>query len=175
MARLVAMRILADQAGDVVGFSGKGRRGADGKQGIQFFNEAFLPAEQGNQVVRIVKDMPAVMPRIRFRKVTALLAGVRITVGLEGFAPGTVRILPAEKARGGIEEITIIPAPGNKESVIFLLAESPGKLGGAPVIIAGFKCPRDRFFLNQVERIIAVAVVYFPVGLEVVKEARTAA
>ena len=165
MAGFVAVGVLADEAGDVLYFTGDGHRRTHFEQGVEFCYEFFFTAEQIYQILRILKHVPEVVPGVGFSVVAALLACMCILVGLERFSPVALRVLPAEETGGRVEKVAVIAGAGLEEGAVLLFAKGLGELRGAPVVKAGLEGAGDRLVFNEIEGVVAVFVVDLPVGL----------
>ena len=130
VARLVAVGVLADQAGNVAGNIVAGELARSGEEGVQRLERLSPGTEALLQAVQVVRDKPGVLPGVAFGVGGAEMVGV---IGIEGLEEAAAAVLAPHEAGFGVEEVAVAVAALQEVRIVFLLAEFLGGLGEGPV------------------------------------------
>ena len=150
VARLVAMRVLANKAGDV-GLLPAGSGGRSAEQSVELGFQSLCPSMQGDQAFDILGRVEGVLPGIRFGK-------VEIDLGrIEGLDPLLVHPRP-EKAGRRIEEILVVLRAPQVGQVVVGPTQGLGHLRNAPIVVGVLERlgHRLRFGLGRDIAVLAV-------------------
>ena len=152
VAGLVAVRILADQTGNV-GLRAAGRLLGSGKQGIQPRFEGLSTAKGLDQAGDILRHEEAVLPGIGLRIVVVDLARI------EGGEPASVKP-GAHKEGFRIQHVLPVLRAGHKLLIFSRMSEQFRNLCHAPVVVGVLEGLRDAFVfvVRQHEAVTAETV-----------------
>ena len=153
MAGLIAMRILADQAGDVRLITATGAV-VRSEERVQPAIESFRAAHQFDVPVHIVRHEQAVLPRIGFREVEVHF------VRIERLDEAAVAPC-AEEAGVRVEEVLPIAAACVETIGDLLMADGFGEARYAPIIVGVLQGAAHTFRL-----VLAADVTTFAVCLQ---------
>ena len=139
VARLIAVRILTDQAGYVGRSIGTGQVGGDGEEAIQLGDQPLLSTEAARQPLHILRDEEGVLPRIAFAVVIVAVLG---SSGVKGGMPLAIAALAPHEAGHRVEEVVVGLAHLEEIGVVLLVPKvlcclSKGGIGDGVLHVVG--------------------------------------
>ena len=161
MPRLVALRILSDQAGNIGRWVVAVYLGADRKQRIEFGDERIAAAEQIHQPLAVVRHEKSPLPRSAFAEIVVRPVVVRME-RIERRPPTAVGIPAAHKVQILIEKILIPAGPADVIVVVVPVPEHPRHLSDAPVVVAIFEGLRNGSHLQIARHVLVLLVITRP-------------
>ena len=161
MPRLVALRILSDQAGNIGRWVVAVYLGADRKQRIEFGDERIAAAEQIHQPLAVVRHEESPLPRSAFAEIVVRPVVVRME-RIERRPPTAVGIPAAHKVQILIEKILIPAGPADVIVVVVPVPEHPRHLSDAPVVVAIFEGLRNGSHLQIARYVLVLLVITRP-------------
>ena len=118
----------------------------------------------GDQSVRILEDVPRVLPGVALGAVVRQpVLGAAEPERAERRTPRPVRISPADKSDGAIENVRPVPGATAKKARAFFVAHLLRKPCGTPVVESYLHRAGNAFSAHNVKRIVSVPVVGLPV------------
>src|SRR6185436_1386016 len=135
VARLVAMRVLTNQSGNVRLFAAGGLA-FSGEHFIQLARKLLLAAHQSDEPADVLRNEERVLPRIRFREVKVDFAWI------EWRKPAAIAAGP-HKACLTVKHILIELRSGEIAFVVILAAEHLRDLRDTPIVVSILECFRD--------------------------------
>src|ERR1700723_127748 len=106
MAGLVAMRVLADQPGDV-GRGVFGQSGRNCEELVELFHKWRAPSPHGHIALHVVLDAEGRLPCVGFGVISKLIAMAQID-GIEWLSPFAIAHLGPDEPSSRIEEVSIV-------------------------------------------------------------------
>ncbi len=137
MTRLVAVRVLADQAGDVRLLAPR-RPAVGGKQRVEAASERSGAAHESHEPVDVMRHEEAVLPRVGFGVMVVDLRRIE----RRRPEPFDAR---AHQLVGRIEQVLPRLRPTPIAQVVLLPSEAPGHLRDGPVVERVLQRPRHAF------------------------------
>ena len=139
MAGLVAVPIAADAAPDVVR-AGDVVAHLDLEHVVQPLGQELLPGDV-HVILEGVRHRPGILHREAFGDVAPAIVGTGTLVGDVGEwgPPVSLGVPPAHVFGFRVDEVAVVPAPRQEESIVFLVAQELGGLGDAPVVVGVFQ------------------------------------
>src|ERR1039458_10232813 len=102
---------------------------------VELALKRLWPAIELDHARHVMLDAKRILPAIGLR---VIVEGN--VLGIEGTAPGTVRLLAAEEAGGGVEHVRVVLRALGEERGILGLAQGLGHLGNAPIVKRKLQC-----------------------------------
>ena len=134
VAGLVAVDVLADQAGDVLGVAVVDLRIVEVEHGVQLLDRRGVAAQRLDDPAQILRREPRVLPGVALGIVRTIVDGGRV----EGLAIGPVRLTRPQEAGLHIEAVAPVGRPLLEGLGQVGLAHVLGHLGDGPVVIGVF-------------------------------------
>src|SRR5579871_3878625 len=119
---------------------------------LQFRDKGFGTAHQGDEPFGIVRNGPGGLPG------TALHKGVAPAELRKG-GPGAIGIAPPHKSDGGVVVVAVVSSALQEELTILLLAERPGYLRDAEVVVGVVEGARNGFVMAVRRNVALLQVV----------------
>ena len=175
VARLVAVGVLPDQSRHVAhAVLAVGDRCAR-EEFLQFRERRVASAQRGDELARILQDVPGVLHGVPLREVVRLKPAVSACLRVERLAPAARGVATARELRHGIERVPPEPRTPREERGLLPLAQRGGKPRRAGVVVGALEEARDGLAHDlvapaaarqRVVRQVAVLVEERPVLLE---------
>ena len=168
VARLIALGVLADEAGHVAHLTGALHLARDGEKAVQLGNQLLVAAVELGQTLEVLLHVPCVLPCVAVGVLSAHVAGLRQREGAERSGPSALGILRAHEAGLRVEDVPVVFAALQEELVVCLLAQGLRELGGAVIVVSVLQRAGYALFVDDVVGQVAVLVQDGPVRLDVV-------
>ena len=160
MARLVAVRIHADQAGHIHRHLAVDL-GALIKQRVEFAHHSRFAAHQRRVALRIMLREPGGLPGVGFGVIAPFLRRAG-QLGIERRGPIAVFQARADEAGGGVPQLAIILRAFNELLIVATLAKHACQLSHGPIVVGILERLGGRFFFLVAGDITELAIVAQP-------------